>query len=435
MAKTNLLISRRAFLGGMGLTALGAWELPIAAATDGEAVLLQAKPATLALRPGQPETPVSALIGANPALRFKRGANLDITLQNDLQMPAAINWHGLDGIPLAEPLTGQSPLASGVRATVGIPLRQAGTLFGDLGLLASDAGHPLRALPLIVEEADPPPVDRDEILLIEEFRLRADGTAVSPGLDPKDALPVYTVNGLISPDIAVHSNERLRLRLINAGQRGVVAVKIEGLEVRVMALDGQPAEPFFARNGAVVLAPGGRADVFVDVPLPPGSTSQILLHDGKQARAIARLIVADEALRRAPLTRAPPLPQNDLPARLELRGAQRFEIVLSGHGWVTPTQFKTSNAPAFRVTAGRIVVLALTNHTLIATVFHLHGHHFRLLDRLDDGWKPYWLDTLAIEPGQTERIAFAAEHAGRWLIESTATDWAAPKLLRWYGVE
>ena len=32
-----------------------------------------------------------------------------------------------------------------------------------------------------------------------------------------------------------------------------------------MALDGQPAEPFPARNGALVLAPGGRVDAFVDV--------------------------------------------------------------------------------------------------------------------------------------------------------------------------
>ena len=49
--------------------------------------------------------------------------------------------------------------------------------------------------------------------------------------------------------------------------------------------------------------------------------------------------------------------------------------------------------------------------------------------------KPFWLDTLAIEPGQTQRIAFAAEHAGRWLIESVATDWAAPRFVRWYAVE
>ena len=52
-------------------------------------------------------------------------------------------------------------------------------------------------------------------------------------------------------------------------------------------------------------------------------------------------------------------------------------------------------------------MLALTNRSTIATVVHLHGHHVRLLDRLDDGWKPYWLDTLAVAPGQTERVAFA----------------------------
>jgi len=435
MANRNLLTSRRAFIGGLGLTALGAGKPPIAAAAADEAVRLQAKGSTLALRSGQLETPVSALIGSTPALRFKLGATIEIAFKNELQVPAAINWHGLDGVPLAEPLTGQSPLASGATAGVAVPLRHAGTLFGDLGLLAGDVGHPTRALALIVDETDPPPVDRDEILLIEEFRVGPDGTAISPGSDPKNAPPIYTVNGLISPDIAVHSNQRLRLRFINAGQRHVVAVKIEGLEVRLMALDGEPAEPFFARNSAIVLAPGGRGDAFVDVPLPPGSAAQILLHDGKQARAIGRLIVTDEAPRRAPLTPAPALPQNGLPAQLELKGARRFEIALTGNGWVTPTRFATSAAPAFRVKAGRIVVLALTNRALIATVFHLHGHHFRLLDRLDDGWKPYWLDTLAVEPGQTQRIAFAADYAGRWLIESTPTDWAAPKLLRWYSVE
>ena len=31
----------------------------------------------------------------------------------------------------------------------------------------------------------------------------------------------------------------------------------------IMAIDGEPCEPFLARNGAVVLAPGSRADAFV----------------------------------------------------------------------------------------------------------------------------------------------------------------------------
>jgi len=203
-----------------------------------------------------------------------------------------------------------------------------------------------------------------------------------------------------------------------------------------MAMDGQPAEPFFARNGAIVLAPGNRTDVFIDVTAQPGTTSAILLHDGKEARPIARLVTSNEpATRPVPLPPAPPLPSNGLPERLELKGAQRFDLVLNGAEWVAPAGFSATAAPAFRVRANRVVVLALTNRAPIATTFHLHGHHFRLLDRLDDGWKPYWLDTLAIEPGETQRIALLAEYAGRYLLESTAMDWAAPKLLRWYSVE
>src|SRR4029077_3866952 len=157
----------------------------------------------------------------------------------------------------------------------------------------------------------------------------------------------------------------------------------------------------------------------------------------KQARFINQLVISDEPpIRPTPLPPAAPLPSNGLPTQLDLKNAQRFDIDLGGEqtGWVTPVDFAASAAPAFQTKTGRTVVLALTNHADRTTVFHLHGHHFRLLDRLDDGWKPFWLDTLAIEPGQTQRIAFAAETAGRWLIESVGTDWIAPRLVRWYGV-
>jgi FtsP/CotA-like multicopper oxidase with cupredoxin domain len=131
------------------------------------------------------------------------------------------------------------------------------------------------------------------------------------------------------------------------------------------------------------------------------------------------------------------LPSNGLPPQLNLKSAVRIDMTFGTPqtDWVAPAAFTTSAAPAFRAKAGRTVVLALTNRGDIPAVFHLHGHHFRLLDRLDDGWKPFWLDALAIEAGQTQRIAFSAEYAGRWLMESTATDWAAPRLVRWYSVE
>jgi FtsP/CotA-like multicopper oxidase with cupredoxin domain len=205
-----------------------------------------------------------------------------------------------------------------------------------------------------------------------------------------------------------------------------------------MAIDSQPSEPFLARNGQLVLAPGTRIDVFVDATAPVGTTSSILLHDGKEARPICKLIISDEPpIRATPLPPAPPLPSNGLPARLDLKNALRVDMAVGGPqtDWVKPVNFAATAAPAFRAKQGRTVVLALTNRGAIPAVFHLHGHHFRLLDRLDDGWKPFWLDTLAIDAGQTQRIAFAAETVGRWLIESMATAWAAPRLLRWYSVE
>ncbi len=205
-----------------------------------------------------------------------------------------------------------------------------------------------------------------------------------------------------------------------------------------MAIDSQPAEPFIARNGALLLPPGGRTDVFVDVTATAGPHRPFCCTMARRpARSAGCVVAGDPPVRAAPLPPAPPLPSNGLPARLDLKNALRVDLPLGGPAadWVAPASFAASAPPAFRAKAGRVVVLALTNRAAIATVFHLHGHHFRLLDRLDDGWKPFWLDTLAIEPGQTQRIAFAAEYAGRWLLESVATDWAAPRLVRWYAVE
>jgi FtsP/CotA-like multicopper oxidase with cupredoxin domain len=304
--------------------------------------------------------------------------------------------------------------------------------------LGDGQARPSPALALVVGESEAVTADRDEVFLIEDWRLRPDGSAIAPGVDPKETMPVYTINKRTTLDIPAHLHERLRLRFINGCQRTVIAIKLEGHEVMVLALDGEPSEPFPARNGALVLAPGNRADAFVDANLTPGSTSAILLHDGKEARPIARLVGSSEPpLRNAALPAAPPLPSNGLPPQLDLKNALRFDLTLGGPraDWVTPANFANTAAPAFRAKAGRAVVLALTNRGEIPEVFHLHGHHFRLLDRLDDGWKPFWLDTLAIEPGQTQRIAFAAQYTGRWLIEAVATDWAAQRLVRWYSIE
>jgi hypothetical protein len=431
MASPKFPLDRRELMAGLGAAALTSISASAGFAQVRPQLQLEGKVESLQLRPGTTATPVWGL--GEPDLKFKRGDIVDVGWSGFNDHLAMLNWRGIDGAPEVEPLPARL-----YKVTKQMPLRHAGTFLCDLGLLGDGQAPPSRAYALLVRENEPVAVDRDEVFLIEDWRVLPDGTAIAPGGEPKDAAPAYTVNGRTSFEISVRTNERVRLRFISACQRVVIAAKIENYEVRVMAIDGQPAEPFQARNGALVLAPGGRADVFIDVTMPAGTSTPILLHDGKEPRPVGKIVVSSEPpIRPAPLPLAPPLPSNGLPERLDLKNATRVDLALGGPqgDWVTPAKFNATAPPAFRAKPDRTVVLALTNRAAIATVFHLHGHHFRLLDRLDDGWKPFWLDTLAIEPGQTQRIAFRAEYPGRYLIESVATDWAAPRLVRWYAVE
>jgi FtsP/CotA-like multicopper oxidase with cupredoxin domain len=425
--------SRRKVLVGLGASAAGLMTGGATPAATAQ-LALQARPATLALRPGQPATPIWELAAVSRIgdVRLKRGDRCEVVFRNDLPVPLAPAWYGLNGATAADPLRGRAPTAPDATETSIISIPNAGTLLADFRLFEDGLKQPARPLPVIAAESSRVAVDRDVVLLIEEWRLRPDGTAIPPGRDPKDTAALYTINGQTSFELSASAGERLRLRIINGSQRSVLAIKLENHEVQVMALDGQPAEPFPARNGALVLAPGARADAFVDA----AASAPFLLHDGKEARQIGRLAISGK-VERVPLLPPQPLPLNDLPEKLDLRGALRFDVALGAPdaGWARPADFSTASVPAFRAKTGRTVVLAVKNPASVTTVLHLHGHHFRLLDKLDDGWKPYWLDTLAVEPGQTQRIAFAATSPGRWLVESVVTDWAAPRLVRWYGVE
>ncbi len=212
--------------------------------------------------------------------------------------------------------------------------------------------------------------------------------------------------------------------------------------LRVMAIDGLPSEPFVSRDSQLVLAPGSRVDVFVDVTLAPGTSSPIRLHDGKAPRDIGRLVCSpDGAMRATPLSPAPALAAAGLPPKLDFRGAVRVELPLavepgSGPGdWMRPGALGKTAAPAMKLRKGQVAIVALVNRAPEPVTFHLHGQPFRWLDRLDDGWKPFWLDTLLINGGATERLAFLADQPGPWLIEAMATRWDAPRLARWDMVD
>jgi FtsP/CotA-like multicopper oxidase with cupredoxin domain len=277
---------------------------------------------------------------------------------------------------------------------------------------------PARSLygPLIVDEAQPVDADRDVALVFDDWRPGMDGT------------PHLTVNGLPALDIPVIANERVRLRLLNAAEVRFMTLRIERHAATVIAIDGQPAEPFVARDSQVTLAPGNRLDLFADMTLDPGSTASIFATLNDTEVPLARLVYDTHArARAAPRSETPPLPANALPAQMDFRGAFRVELSLDANAADTTIPTK----PLFSAKRGRTIVLA--NRANAPYTLHTHGHCVRLLDRLDDGWKPYWLDTVPVLPQQTARVAFVADNPGKWLLHARRIG-GEGNVLRWFEV-
>jgi FtsP/CotA-like multicopper oxidase with cupredoxin domain len=363
-----------------------------------------------------------------PVIRGRRGDEVRVRFVNSLDEPSALYWHG---VRAAIPMDGSAPSA----------LVPPGASF-DYRFAVPDAGtFWYRAVPrarqeaglygaLIVAEPAPPRVDQDHVLV---FGLRPGGN---------DGARRYTVNGAASLDISVRPNERLRLRFVNAAAAQMMDARIADHRVMMMALDGEPAEPFETRDGGVVLGPGNRADVFVDATLSLGSVAPIAFMTESGEPPAVRLVYAGAPVRSAPLGKPAPLPANPLPERMNFARALRVTLPIGSRAAapLDPAQMPPPQAssqmrpqPLFTAERGRTVVMALDNRDAGVHVVHLRGHHFRLLDRLDDGWKPYWLDTIPVPGRQTVRIAFVADDPGRWLIENQASD-ASAMIERWFEV-
>jgi len=443
MRRRREFLSRRDVLAGLGgLVGALAWPWPEpACGQPGTAVALRLGAGEATLRGAAPASPIWDFVGS-PLPRLTQGDVLDVALTNDLPVAALLNWRSCDGAAAAEPLLAQRPLPPGQSSTMRLTFGHAGTVLCDARLFGDGQPLVLPAQGFVVGERRPPAVDADHLVTITDWRIRPDGALVAPGQSPADATTVFTANGTADLDIPARRHARLRVRFINACHRSAIAIKLENHDLRVMAIDGQPAAPFVARDGQLMLAAGARIDTFVDATAQPRTSSTLWLHDGLSPRLVGRLVYDDaEPLRRAPLPPPPPLESNGLPERLMLTAAQRFELAVDARpganapGWQRPEAFTAGSPLAFRVKRGGTAVLALVNRGPTPVTFRLHGHHVRWLDRLDDGWKPFWLDTLLLPGGQTIRVAFAAEHAGAWMLEIMGTDWEMPRLVGWYAVE
>jgi FtsP/CotA-like multicopper oxidase with cupredoxin domain len=439
------MIARRCFLGRAGLAALLA-SVPSEVLGQGEVPSRGAGFHAVRARPGlaplrgddQTPTPVWGYDGVvpGPVLRVKRGEALIVRLINDLTEETTLHWHGvrltnaMDGVPY---LT-QAPIAPGESFEYHLTPPDAGTFWYHPHPFASEQLDRGLYGALIVDEAEPVLVDRDIVLVLKDWRLDPTGSLDPAGGDTSNH---FTVNAQSSLEVPVRANERLRLRLINASRARPMSLVFDHHRVTVMAIDGQPAEPFAARDGHVALGPGNRLDLFLDMTLAPGSAARVFAAGRDGNVPLVRFTYdAGAAARAAPLADPKPLPANPLPARIDLRNALRLDLPIDPARWTDGSVAASGRygPPLFSARRGRPVVIACTNRTADLAVLHLHGNHARILDNLDDGWKPFWVDTIMVAAQQTARIAFVADNPGKWLIHCRLLRRATAGLGVWFEV-
>jgi len=461
---------RRRFLAG-GLSAAALPLLPrwAVAATSGDPVELRAAGAVQGLAGGDhPKTAIWAYNGQapGPVLRYRQGDRLRVTLRNELDQGTTVHFHGIrmpiamDGVP---GLT-QDAVPRGASFAYDFTLPDAGTFwYHPHANSAEQVGRGLYGA-LVVEEREPPAVDRDILWVLDDWRLDAEAQIPPFGHRHDQSHGgrlgnTVTVNGDPDPVLRLSGGERVRLRLVNAANARVFGLVFEGHAPTVVALDGQPCTPHQPEGGKIVIGPAQRADLILDAAGDPGARFRVI--DGYYERRRYRLadIVYDDAapVRANPLDAPVALPANPL-KRPDLDGAARQEVVLAGgamfgmnmnmtgggdgmHGQQMPTmgtdidleamakrgRFWAINGvdaghdampePMLRVALGRTVVLAMHNHTEWDHPMHLHGHSFQVLTRNGHAvGRTEWRDTVLLPPHESAEVAFVADNPGSWMF-------------------
>lgn len=483
----TLPLTRRGWLTGFGASLIAMAPATGAAGAQSDDIrMLHARPGESRLR-GSREAPTAIWgyegIVPGPLLRVRQAEELRVRLVNELKQPTVIHWHGLrlpnamDGVPH---LT-QTAVAPGASFDYRFVAPDAGTFWYHSHFLSSEQVERGLYGVLIVDEREAPRIDRDVVLVLDDWRLTNDG-AIHPSFGNfHDAMMAgrlgqyITLNSEDTLDLAVKANERLRLRIVNAANARIFQFRIASHAPRLMAFDGQPRPPSVI-SAPLRLAPGNRADLFLDATLEPGSTASILVDDLRGGELeIGKLTYETGArMRQDPLPDPAPLPDNPLPARMDLRTALRLDVPLEGggmmmmrrgmgggmgtnggmsggmggsgfrgHGLAQDQRFWTlasvastghDGPPLFTAARGRTVVLTLPNRSAFPHAMHVHGHHFRVMAN-GDRWEPHWLDTVIVDADRTIRIAFVADNPGKWMIHCHMLEHQETGMAAWFQVD
>ncbi|MDX8477950.1 multicopper oxidase family protein [Mesorhizobium sp. VK24D] len=397
-----------------------------------------------------------------PGLTMSAADGFQVRLENALDAPTLIHWHGLtppfgqDGVPdLPQPL-----LKPGQSYDYGFPVATPGTHWMHAHTLQEQQ---LLAAPLIITDPTEEGVDEQPVVvLFHDFSFKAPeellagltgpspasgngGTAVQSmsgmsGMDmsggqgvamPMDVNDIeydaYLANDrtLNDPQVfTVEQNGTVRLRLINGATATAFWIDTGALEGEAIAVDGNPIVP--RRGRRFPLAMGQRIDIRLSIPGKRGAwpimaqreagiqrTGFVLATKGGNVKRMAT--TGDQARPaidlsfEARLAAAIPLAERaaDVNDPVELGGVmQGYSWTLNGKTW--------GNRQPISVRKGERVELTMRNTSMMGHPMHLHGHHFQVVAIDGRRFVGAVRDTVWVPPTRAVTIAFDASNPGTW---------------------
>ncbi|MBP0456049.1 multicopper oxidase family protein [Streptomyces montanisoli] len=237
--------------------------------------------------------------------------------------------------------------------------------------------------------------------------------------------PYYLVNGRTPTDPVSYRgkrNQKVRLRIINAGGDTAFRVALGGHRLTITHTDGYPVE--HEQVDALLIAPGERYDALVT--LKDGVFPLVSLAEGKNASGMALVrtgsgrtpsptarprelngrILASTDLRAADSVRLKAR-KPDVTHRVELTGSMgKYDWAINGKRF----DINKAAANAFLVQSGQRVRLQFVNGTDMWHPMHLHGHTYQV------GSSGPRKDTTIVLPRKTVTCDFDADNPGRWLM-------------------
>jgi FtsP/CotA-like multicopper oxidase with cupredoxin domain len=401
-------------------------------------------------------------------IRTEVGKRFHVRLENRIEEPSLIHWHGLtppwqqDGVPgVSAP-----PIPAGGSADYDFPLRFGGTFW-----MHSHQGFQeqlLLAAPLIIRDQRDRPDEQEIIMMLADFsftppeqifaELKKGGTsamgAASSGMPASGAMTgmgtmapgkamdagkpdlndvtydAFLANDrtLGDPDvISVEPGGRVLLRVINSSSMSAFHVDLGALDGELIAVDGFPVAPVVARRFPIAVAQ--RLDLRLVLPRAAGAHPVLALLEGdkKQTGIILRTAGAPIARISDTAGAASPALTLDLEGRLRAasplkpRTADRTHTLnltgtMAGYSWSLNNVPWSKDVPPLAIARGERVELIFVNKTPMPHPMHLHGHEFQVVEIDGKRFAGAVRDTVLVPPGRRMVVAFDANNPGLWAL-------------------